>query len=260
MVKIGIDNNILTVNDSRGTTSFTTTDVRLYAFWNQPQPYIMNRTIILYNIYNNLPLTIFDSNTLDPTSDGYSDNMDEYADFLIENLIVSVPCMESLLFWLDYFDTYNNIAINQVEGGTNAIMTSNCVYFNGTSGKTEVTFVNDVLIYVDRIVIGYSTSGIIKQTFTTGNSTVSGLYKIDIPNKKLLVGTDGTNFFRGWIDRVQLQYYDGYEYIDIMDFTLSSGSNLYEYNRTINETEWVEQQYPFGNILDIYVSSNYKII
>lgn len=171
------------------------------------------------------------------------------------------PCEETLTYEQGVFNVVNNTFSNKVSGGNPAtLVNSNAAYFNGTSSKIVCTYTNDILYYLDRLQIYYSLNGTTALLWKTGDAAVSGLFQIDLANKTLTLGYNGTNYFTGWIWIANPQYLNGVDYIDIQHFTFASGLTTQEENRSVTESEWVDVQYPFGDVLDLAVTGDLKFI
>lgn len=136
--------------------------------------------------------------------------------------VQDIKVVNPITFWLDYFDYENNVAVDKSEFGNDAqLVQSNCVYFNGTS-FAEKTFTSDIL-YDANISIEYSIDGTTKLIWETGDVVVTGLVSIDLSNRKLTIGKNGSNYFTGWVSRLLIN--------NEIEWTLSSGSITNEYNR-----------------------------
>jgi hypothetical protein len=136
-----------------------------------------------------------------------------------------------------------------------ALFLSKCVYLNGTTAKITKTFTNDILYYLDKITIVYSTNGTTRSTWVTGNAAITGLVQIDLANRTISIGFDGTNYKAMWVSHIIMEYNNGVELIPWSEFTLSSGDETKDYNRTLNEGEWVDRLFPFNIVKNIKIQN-----
>ena len=113
---------------------------------------------------------------------------------------------------------------------------SNCIKGNGTDTLITTTLPENIRLYVDNIIINYSTDGIVREAWQTGDVAVSGLYSYDQETGVLQFFYDGTNRFSGWIDSFTIQTESTTETFNLLDFHLASGSAS-EYNLA-DESIW----------------------
>ena len=128
--------------------------------------------------------------------------------------------------------------VENIEKVKGTIIDNYCIYLNGTTSKASTTFTNDILYYLDNLTILYSEDGVILKTWETGDISVQGLLQIDLENRTLTIGFDGTNYKEMFLIGVVCEYNNSVELIKWFDITTSSGSEIEENNRTINENEW----------------------
>ncbi|MDH3324314.1 MAG: hypothetical protein OEL89_01620 [Candidatus Peregrinibacteria bacterium] len=121
----------------------------------------------------------------------------------------------------------------------------------------SITFANDLLLYFDRLTIKYSTDGTTLSTWTTGQATVAGLFRLNTATRLFEVGYDGTVYKAMYVDSIFVECNNSVTYIPILDFTLSSGSTIEDNSRAVNENE-LTGLFPLNlirdNILDIDLS------
>lgn len=149
------------------------------------------------------------------------------------------PCSTGITFQSDVLLPNSGEWDNKIVGGDNATFTkSNCIYFDGTA-YAEKIFTSDILQGAN-ILIEYSLNGTTKLILETGDVAVSGLLGIDLANRILTVGKNGTDFFTGWISRVLIN--------DEIEWTLTSGSIIKEYNRLSDSNSLNMLNYTASNI------------
>jgi hypothetical protein len=150
------------------------------------------------------------------------------------------PSLVGLKYWFTELST-NGLYANDKSGLNNhALITdSNCLYYNGTNAKSEVTFTNDVLLVFDELKLSiiYSLNGTTWLTWNTGDTLVTGLMSYNATTRVLTIGYDGTAYFTGWIAPVKWQYPKNSTWVDFLHFQNASGYTVKEYNVLTQEQE-----------------------
>lgn len=163
----------------------------------------------------------------------------------------NIPCLIDCLFWGQTVDSdsYNSRLVNDNE--YEAVPSkANSIYFNGTTSKASITFSNDVLMYLDQVVDKYSNDGLILEVWQTGDVAVSGLFQIDIENRTLEIGFDGTTFKEHYQTHFIGKYYNEIDYVTFIDYTFSEGLENKCYDATpIQIIElYKDRLFPFGGV------------
>lgn len=148
------------------------------------------------------------------------------------------PCLTNLVFLPK--NVQNDDVINKLGIGDIKIL-SNVIYLNGLNPSIS-TFIEDVLLYVDKVEIIYSVDNVTWQTYdSTLHTMPANLYAINTENNTFTIG-DGTAYY---YSKINLYFNYGEEYLDICQFLMSSGNTDIEYN-SVSENNWSGSQTPFG--------------
>jgi hypothetical protein len=163
------------------------------------------------------------------------------------------PCPLNLVFQSK--EIQGNLFLDKDRVRANdALILSKCIYLNGIDAKITKTFTNDILYYLDKLTIVYSTNGTTRSTWVTGNAVISGLFQIDLANKTISIGFDGTAYKAMWVSHVIFECNEYSILIPFGDFTFSSGDATKDYNRTGNDDETLDRLYPlWAGIRDLEI-------
>ena len=158
---------------------------------------------------------------------------------------------DNLEFWGQKFS--GNEYIGRTGGGTEikALITqSYSIYFNGVDSIASVTFDNDILLYVDNVINKYSENGTDLIVWQTGDAPVTGLFELDLDNRTLNIGYDGTDFKEHYQTHFILQYNNGSELITFLEYTFSEGlpGKTYDAIPAEIQGQYKNKQFPFNQL------------
>lgn len=166
----------------------------------------------------------------------------------------NIPCLTNCIFWGQTIDSdsYNSRLVNGNE--YEAISSkANSIYFNGVDSVASITYDNDVLYYLDQVIDKYSNDSINLEIWQTGDVAVTGLFQIDLDNRTLKIGFDGTNFKEHYQTHFVGKVTDGSEIITFINYTFSEGLSNKTYDNVTDEIKSLYQglQWSFPNINNI---------
>lgn len=246
MIKIILDTIKVEVTINRTVSIYMkeTLGVRIFDNYNI-------RTVQLYDRYRNIHVCNVCCDDLDPSSTYYTNDMDIYGEDLA-NHIMGGEFYTLLIYQSNGFSVDKMYWIDDSGSGNHAHLTESfCHYFNGTNSYGSIT--HNLVAYIDYQEIEYSLDGTSWDVWHTGDSTVSGLFRVDKENLTLTIGYDGVNYFRGWIGR---NFYNKNN-VKIFDFTFAENLNTSSYNRIFVD-DYLPYQFPLG--LNQYLKLNSNLL
>jgi hypothetical protein len=219
MIKIEIKTDILNIYNDGIKLFYTKSDlgVKKFDIYDTSKPNNRYPYCSIFNIYTGNDVTLFNADTLDPDSDFYTSNFNDYIQIIADHIGGQFICLEELVY-LSY--ELNDYYLTDKSGNDNdALLLSNCKYYDGTSTSN----VTDTIIgLLDRITINYSDDGDDwGNTYDSDTDVNSGYWEI-INDYTLQIGYDGTSYYTGWVGLVEGFDENG---VKLFSFTMASGSD-----------------------------------
>jgi hypothetical protein len=232
MIKIIFNNNEVVIynTDYNIQITYLKSDlgVKLFNIYDTSKPNNKFRHCSIFNIYTGNDITIFNAETIDPDSDFYTDNFDEYARLIADYVTGEFICLEDVIY-LSYES--NDYYLTDKSGNDNdaLLVNSNCKYYDGSAGQQSI-FTDTIIGLLDKITINYSTDGDDwSNTYDSDTDVNEGFWQIE-NDYSLQIGYDGNSYYTGWIGLVEGFDSEGEK---LFSFTMASGSDNQDISRII---------------------------
>jgi hypothetical protein len=226
MIRIEIADNILNIiNTETNVKNFNYVNdlsIKLFDVYDTSKPNNRYPHCSIFNKYTGNDITLFNANTLDPESSFYNGDFDEYVRLIGDYIVGEFICLDNIVY---ISDELNDYYLTDKSGNNNdAQLYSNSVYYNGTAFSEYI--LTDLDLNKFDVTILYSIDNItFNQYDSSVDEDVTGLVYFDYQNEKIVFGYDGTEYFVGYISKIEIYYNAVLE----ATFFNSSGDTEYEY-------------------------------